>query len=162
MFVAISRFASIITLALVPLVGVLSNNSRRQQKKRVLKMKNSRLLVALIILALACVQLSSAQPLTPKPLHTDRSLAALIAVRGQFASLIVDEQRPLTLPVWAADFSPNEPVDFDQLLSRSFSESGTARRARLGTVCTVWQLSGDTGAGHRPARQVGAGGVPKR
>lgn len=85
-------------------------------------MRNSRVLVSLIVIALACAQLSSAQSLTPKPLHTDSSLAALIAVRGQFANLIVDEQRQLTMRVWAADFSPNEQVDFAQLLSRSFSE----------------------------------------
>lgn len=85
-------------------------------------MRNSHLLVSLIVIALACGQLSSAQSLTPKPLRTDTSLAALIAVRGQFTSLIVDEQRQLTMRVWAADFSPNEQVDFDQLLSRSFSE----------------------------------------
>jgi hypothetical protein len=187
MFVAISRFASIITLALVPLVGVLSNNSRRHQKRRGLKMKNSRLLVSLIILALACVQLSSAQSLSPKPLHTDPSLAALIAVRGQFTSLIVDEQRQLTMRVWAADFSPNEQVDFDQLLSRSFSElelpeepgwglfapSGnyleiqvrvTDQQGRLGRVefrnAATWQLVGSIWANTYRTEAVGVFSVP--
>ncbi|NSW80387.1 MAG: hypothetical protein HPY54_15290, partial [Chthonomonadetes bacterium] len=54
--------------------------------------------------------------------HVDANLRAAIAVSGQFNSLIVDEGRNLTLPVWVADFTPDEEVDFDQIVSRSFSQ----------------------------------------
>lgn len=150
-------------------------------------MRNSHLLVSLIVIALACVQLSSAQALTPKPLRTDPSLAALIAVRGQFTSLIVDEQRQLTMRVWAADFSPNEQVDFNQLLSRSFSElelpeepgwglfapSGntleiqvrvTDQQGRLGRVefrnAETWQLVGSIWANSYRTEAAGVFSIP--
>lgn len=150
-------------------------------------MRNSHLLVSLIVIALACAQLSSAQSLTPKPLHTDSSLAALIAVRGQFTSLIVDEQRQLTMRVWAADFSPNEQVDFDQLLSQSFSELGlpeepgwglfapsgnyleiqvrvTDQQGRLGRVefrnAETWQLVGSIWANSYRTEAAGVFSIP--
>ena len=85
-------------------------------------MRTIRFIALTLALMLGGTTLCPAQSLTPKPLNTDPNLAALIAVRGRFESLIVDEQRNLTLRVWAADFSPNETVDFDELLSRSFSE----------------------------------------
>jgi hypothetical protein len=85
-------------------------------------MKTAIRVVFVLLLEAAYLSLAGAQPLSPKRLNTDPNLAALIAVRGQFTSLLVDEQQALTLPVWAADFSPNEQVDFEQLVSRSFSQ----------------------------------------
>lgn len=150
-------------------------------------MKNSPLLVSLVVIALAGVPPSRAQSLPPLPLRTDPNLAALIAVRGQFTSLIVDEQRPLTLRVWAADFSPNEQVDFDQLLSRSFSElelpeeagwglfapSGnyleiqvrvTDRRGRLGRVefrnAETWRLVSSIWANSLRTEAAGVFSIP--
>ncbi len=78
--------------------------------------------VMTVALVLGWMAICPAQSLSPKRLNTDPNLAALIAVRGPFQSLIVDAQRNLTLRVWAADFSPNETVDFDQLVTRAFSE----------------------------------------
>ena len=78
--------------------------------------------LCLVAMALGLLSVTGAQPLSLKPLHVDTNLRASIAVSAQFQSLIVDETRHLTLPVWAADFSPDEQVDFEQIVSRSFSE----------------------------------------
>ena len=150
-------------------------------------MRSLRVVIGMMGIALLCTATSHAQSLTPKPLHTDSSLAALIAVRGQFTSLITDAQRQLTLRVWAADFSPNEPVDFDQLLSRSFSElelpeepgwglftaSGdyleiqvrvTDRQGRLGRVefrnAETWQLVGSIWANAYRTEASGVFSIP--
>ncbi|GIV16302.1 MAG: hypothetical protein KatS3mg022_1737 [Armatimonadota bacterium] len=150
-------------------------------------MRSLRVVIGMMGIALLCTTTSHAQSLTSKPLHTDSSLAALIAVRGQFTSLIVDAQRQLTLRVWAADFSPNEPVDFDQLLSRSFSElelpeepgwglftpSGdyleiqvrvTDRQGRLGRVefrnAETWQLVGSIWANAYRTEASGMFSIP--
>ena len=150
-------------------------------------MRSLCVVISAIVIVLVCAATSHAQSLTPKPLRTDPSLAALIAVRGQFTSLIVDEQRQLTMPVWAADFSPNEQVDFDQLVSRSFCElelpeepgwglftpSGnyleiqvrvTDRQGRLGRVefrnAETWQLVGSVWANSYRTEAAGVFSVP--
>lgn len=150
-------------------------------------MRSVLLMVSLLVIALAGAASCNAQSLPPLPLRTDPNLAALIAVRGQFTSLIVDEQRPLTLRVWAADFSPDEQVDFDQLLSRSFSElelpeeagwglfapSGnyleiqvrvTDRRGRLGRVefrnAETWRLVSSIWANSLRTEATGVFSVP--
>ncbi|NSW77747.1 MAG: hypothetical protein HPY54_01785 [Chthonomonadetes bacterium] len=76
----------------------------------------------LAVMMLSVLPIASAQSVSLKPLHVDANLRAAIAVSGQFNSLIVDEGRNLTLPVWVADFTPDEEVDFDQIVSRSFSQ----------------------------------------
>ncbi len=95
-------------------------------------MRTLRFAVMTLALMLGWMAVCPAQSLSPKRLNTDPNLAALIAVRGRFQSLIVDEQRNLTLPVWAADFSPNETVDFDQLVTRAFSELDLPEEAGWG------------------------------
>jgi len=85
-------------------------------------MKTAIRVVFVLLLEVTYLSLAGAHPLSPKRLNTDPNLAALIAVRGHFTSLLVDQQQALTLPVWAADFSPDEQVDFEQLVNRSFSQ----------------------------------------
>ncbi len=78
--------------------------------------------LCLAVMILDVLAAAPAQHLSLKPLHVDTNLRAAIAVSTRFNSLIVDETRYLTLPVWAADFSPDEEVEFDQLIHRSFSQ----------------------------------------
>ncbi|NSW80314.1 MAG: hypothetical protein HPY54_14915, partial [Chthonomonadetes bacterium] len=56
----------------------------------------------LAVMMLSVLSVASAQSVSLKPLHVDANLRAAIAVSGQFNSLIVDEGRNLTLPVWVA------------------------------------------------------------